>query len=154
MENWSFQGLHDHVWKSVWPSYYNTTATGPGKLLMIGVWEIDQNRPQMHKFLGLHYSLRCSLSANTGSIDYRPQRARPSKLTVVGCLCAHECLTSETFPFNLQSNDGSRYPHHKVPWISGPQCLLTTSLLASPLWTLRTCQVFSSIRHHTAFSIR
>jgi len=35
----------------------------------------------------LHYSLRCSLSAYTGSIYCRPQHARPSKLTVVG-LCS------------------------------------------------------------------
>ena len=66
-------------------------------------------------------------SLHIGSIYCRPQRARPSKLIVVGCLCAHECLTSKTFLFNLQSNYGSRSPHHTVPWISGPHCSLTTS---------------------------
>ena len=79
--------------------------------------------------LNLHYSLRCSLSANTSSIYCRPQRARPSKLTVVGSFRAHKCLTSETFLFNLQSNEGSCPPHHKSPWISSPHYSLTTSSL-------------------------
>jgi len=125
------------------------------------IWSLWFTMPSDHHhhhhqsilYPNLHYSLHCSLSAYTGSIYCRPQCARPSKLTVIGCLCAHECLTSKTFLFNLQSNNGSCPPHHKVPWISGPHCSLTTSSLASLLWTSRTHQVFLSICHHTAFSI-
>ena len=106
------------------------------------IFGLRNHHHQTILYPNLYYSLRCSLSANTGSIYCKPQCARPSKLTVVGCLCAHECLSSKTFLFNLQSNDGSRSPHHKVPWISGPQCSLTTSSLVSPLWTSRTRQVF------------
>jgi len=111
-------------------------------------------------YLNLHYSLHCSLSANTSSIYCRPQRARPSKLTIVRSFRAHKCLTSETFLFNLQSNKGSCPPHHKSPWISSPHYSLTTSSLIDDTITylivvdFMTCQVFfSSIHHHTAFSI-
>jgi len=93
-------------------------------------------------YLNLHYSLCCSLSANTGSVYCRPQRARPSKLTVIGSLCAHECLTSKTFLFNLQSTEGSCPPHHKTPWISSPQYSLTTSSLIDDTITYLTVADF------------
>ena len=99
-------------------------------------------------YLNLHYSLCCSLSANTGSSYCRPQHARPSKLTVIRSLRAHECLASKTFLFNLQSTKGSCPPHHKTPWISSPQYSLTTPSLTSLLWTLCTHQVFFSSIHH------
>ena len=40
------------------PFSFLCTFPGPRKLLKFGVWEINQNRPQMHKFLGLKYTIR------------------------------------------------------------------------------------------------
>ena len=111
-------------------------------------------------YLHLHYSLCCSLFVNTGSVYCGPQHVRPSKLTVIGSLYAHECLTCETFLFNLQNNKGSCLPHHKTPWISSPQYSLTTSSLIDNTITYLTVADFAhmpsfflSIHHHTAFSI-
>ncbi len=53
------------------------------------------------------YSSRRPLSASTSSIYCRPERARPSGSTVVECPHAHECLTSETFLIDPQSDNGS-----------------------------------------------
>jgi len=118
-------------------------------------------QPTTILYLNLHYSLRCSLSANTGSVYCRPQRARLSKLTVVGSLRAHECLTSKTFLFNLQSTKGSCPPHHRTPWISSPQYSLTSSSLIDDTITYLTVADFAHTPSFffrpsvvTAFSIR
>jgi len=114
--------------------------------------------PQFALFFAL---LTLWVSVNTGSVYCRPQCVRPSKLTVIGSLHAHECLTSKTFLFNLQSTKGSCPPHHKTPWIGSLHYSLTTSSLIDNTITYLTVADFThmpSFLFHpsiiTAFSIR
>ena len=51
------------------------------------------------------FFLHLSLSAIASSTYCRPHHTRPSKWLVVECLYAHECLTSETFLVDVQSDD-------------------------------------------------
>jgi len=91
----------------------------------------------------LYLSSLCPLSASIGSIYCRPERARPSGSTVVKCLRAHQCLTSETLLSNLQS-DGGR-PTSSLGSLDRPPGTARRqyhSSPASPFWTFRTCQVF------------
>ena len=50
------------------------TCTGPGKLLMFGVWEIGRNWPQMHKFLGLkdtNPDIECHVMSKNGNFIFQ-----------------------------------------------------------------------------------
>ena len=101
-------------------------VTGMGGPFIQGPWHHTINHQSYTP--NLHYSLRCSLSANTGSIYWRLQRARPSKLTVVGWVVLHQLVAPIAFIWSLFILLLSLFPNpafspfHMFFEVCGAQC--------------------------------